>query len=90
MVKIIRKQAAIILAHSVGGVFIVAGIGAGFVPLVPGFVLIIVGLYIISLRSAWLRAKIIWARGRFPKFDRLMTSFELRKAKIFRTKPAEL
>ncbi len=85
-----RKQAAIILAHSVGGVFIVAGIGAGFVPLVPGFVLIIVGLYIISLRSAWLREKIVWARGRHPKFDRVMTAFELRKAKIFRKKPVQV
>lgn len=81
-----KRHATNIVVHSVGGMFIVAGIGAGFVPLVPGFVFIIIGLYIISLRSEWLRGRIAWARVRFPSFGRKMTAFESLKARLFRLK----
>jgi|CXWK01.1.fsa_nt_gi UPF0716 family protein affecting phage T7 exclusion len=87
MVAEMKRQAANVIVHSVGGVFIVAGIGAGFVPLVPGVVLIVIGLYIMSFRSAWLRSKLTWARNRFPRFDARVTQLESRfrsiKSKVF-------
>lgn len=60
----------------IGVLFIIAGVAAGFVPLVPGVVLIFVGLYVISFRSIWLKGRLDGVRARFPKFDTAVSKFE--------------
>lgn len=71
-----RKHAETLILHSIGWVFVIAGVVAGFVPFVPGFVLIIVGIYIISLRSVWLKRKLDFFRKYYPGFDHTIVRFE--------------
>ncbi len=59
-----------------GVLCILAGVAAGFVPLVPGVVLVFVGLYMISFRSIWLKARLDRVRTRFPKFNAAVLKFE--------------
>jgi len=78
-----RKHAEILFFHSVGWVFIVTGVAAGFVPFVPGFVIVIIGIYVISLRSVWLKKRLDFFRKHYPSFDRVILRFEERVVKVW-------
>ncbi len=61
--------------HFSGWTFIILGILAGFLPIIPGFVLVALGVYLISLASLSLWNRIENLKVRFPKlahhYDRL-------------------
>lgn len=78
-----RKHAEIVFFHSIGWFFVVSGIAAGFVPFVPGFVLIIIGIYLMSQRSAWLRGKLDFFRKYYPSFDKVVVTFERVAGKVW-------
>lgn len=79
-----RKHAETVFFHSVGWVFILTGTAAGFVPFVPGFVLVIIGIYVISLRSVWLKRKLDFFRKYYPGFDHVILRFEESVARIWK------
>jgi hypothetical protein len=71
-----RRHASTLILHATGWAFIFAGMVAGFVPFVPGFLLIIIGIYLISLRSVWLKRKLDFIRRHYPGLDGAINRFE--------------
>jgi len=53
-----KKQAGIILIYIVGWLLILFGVASLFLPLLPGLILIILGVYLISLKSIWVKGKL--------------------------------
>ncbi len=72
--KIVKR----IAIDSLGWLVIVAGILAVFVPIVPGFVLIAVGLYLLSLHSAWFRERVNRHKHRYPRVVAMLERLDTR------------
>ncbi|MBX4197719.1 hypothetical protein KW782_00085 [Candidatus Parcubacteria bacterium] len=54
--------------HCAGWSCILFGILAGFLPLIPGFVFVIVGIYLLGQASLWLWNHIERLKIKFPRF----------------------
>lgn len=45
-----------------GGIVLIAGLIGLFIPFIPGILLTLIGLYLLSLHSKWCRKHFHWAR----------------------------
>ncbi len=71
--KIIRKMA--------GSILFIMGVFALVLPIIPGWLLIALGLYILSLDSPGLDRRLRVLRSRFPHIDRLLSKHDGRFSK---------
>lgn len=53
-----KKQIENIFIFSIGITLVLIGIVGVFAPILPGLILIIFGIYLISLRSEWVKNKL--------------------------------
>lgn len=68
--KILRKMA--------GSILFMMGVFALVLPIIPGWLLIALGLYILSLDSPGLDRRLRALRARFPRIDRLLGKHDAR------------
>jgi uncharacterized membrane protein YbaN (DUF454 family) len=72
------KRLALIAA---GWVLLLLGAVGLFLPILPGILLLIVGLSILSVEYEWARLSMISLRRRFPATDKKLQSFLARREK---------
>jgi uncharacterized membrane protein YbaN (DUF454 family) len=72
------KRLALIAA---GWVLLLLGAVGLFLPILPGILLLIVGLSILSVEYEWARRSMISLRRRFPATDKKLQSFLARREK---------
>ena len=53
-----------IVSISIGSLLILAGIAAGFVPILQGWILILAGLGLLSPHSRWARQILTWLKAK--------------------------
>ncbi len=66
------------MIHAAGWILIVLGAMAGLVPLVPGIVLVIIGVYILSHRVPFIKKHLTVLRGKHSKVNNVLHRFETR------------
>ncbi len=67
-----------ILILSLGWVFILLGIAGLFLPIVQGILFLLIGLYLLSLQSAWARKIFNKLRHRYPTLDHKFSEIKVR------------
>jgi uncharacterized membrane protein YbaN (DUF454 family) len=86
-----RKAVRRIVILTLGWMFILIGIIGLFLPILQGFLFFGIGLALLSKESAWVRARIAWARKRWPRLAAMMDRTEAKAAefaqRIFRRGP---
>ncbi len=65
-----------VIVHTCGGILILMGVIAFFIPFIPGVVLVVAGIYAMSLRSSWVKARFDRVRSRYIRIDRPIVAFE--------------
>lgn len=78
-----KKHTGTVLIYLAGLLLIIFGIAAGFIPFVPGVVFILIGVYVISLRSLWLKGKLGLYRVRHPRFNVAIMTLENQAVRIW-------
>lgn len=77
-----RKRVKTALVLTIGWGLITLGILAGFIPFVPGIVLIIIGIYVISFRSVLIKNKLDHFRSKNKRLHLIVFNFEEFLAKV--------
>ena len=65
-----------ILMQVLGYTFLVLGVLGMFLPILQGFLFLLIGLLILARHAAWARRLLDHIRSRHPKFDRLIDQAE--------------
>ena len=79
-----RKKVKRIIFDVIGAVCILIGLVGFALPLLPGFVFIIIGIYIFSLHSEWVRTRMYLWRDKNPKVKHFFEQAELKLKTVFR------
>jgi hypothetical protein len=68
---------------SLGWLFILLGFIGLFLPILQGFLFFGIGLALLSKESFWVRARVRWARRRWPKLALVMDKTEAKSMDIY-------
>jgi uncharacterized membrane protein YbaN (DUF454 family) len=74
-----------LLKQIVGWIFILLGITGLILPILPGFIFLIIGLYILSATNHWSFKLLNFIRRRFPLISKQADRF-MKKIRIMRRK----
>lgn len=77
-----RKTLRRFVILTLGWLFILIGIIGLFLPILQGFLFFGIGLALLSKESAWVRARIAWARKRWPRLAAMMDRTEAKAAEL--------
>jgi uncharacterized membrane protein YbaN (DUF454 family) len=77
------KKAAV---FTLGWILIVVGVSGLILPILPGIIIIFIGVYILSLESEWTRNKLESFFKRYPWFKKEISFLEHRLTSIFKNK----
>jgi len=70
--------------HCAGWCLILIGLAGLVLPIIPGIVLLVIGLYFISLASVWLHGKVELVKIKYPKIGFHFEKFDNKVGKIFK------
>ncbi|GEM_PF-1628649 len=68
-----RRQIQRATLHFIGWLLILVGVCGLILPILPGFVLILIGVYALSLTSIWFKTKKDSIVLKYPQFTRIVT-----------------
>jgi uncharacterized protein len=67
------RQIKRVTLHIIGWLLIVVGVAGLVLPIMPGIIPIIIGIYLLSLTSLWFRSKKDVLAARYPHVGRFVT-----------------
>jgi len=67
-----------------GWKFILLGVAGFILPIMPGFVFLAVGLYILADEYAWARRWLDWLRRRFPRYASSIDEGQRRSVEVLK------
>lgn len=68
----------------VAGILILIGITGMFLPIIPGILLILLGIYLLSKVSVSVKTRTDRVRARFPRFHHHLSAFEEKMERLFK------